>query len=77
MKSMNLVCDLFEKADRCVSTPFIHALAPRILRMLYSDDFKSLTSKSQLEFVLECIRAVQILVQIVDTSEKSKFSTAL
>ena len=69
---MTLVCEIFETADRSVSTPFIHALAPRILEFLYSEDARNVQTKAQLEMTLECIRAIQILVQIVDTPEKSK-----
>ncbi|OXA59612.1 HEAT repeat-containing protein 5B isoform X2 [Folsomia candida] len=72
-KSVKIICELFEASDRCVSTPFIHALAPRILRFLYSEDAKSVCSHSQLEFILECIRSIQILVQIVETAEKRCF----
>jgi len=70
VKSMNLVSEIFEKADRSVSTPFIHALAPRILQYLYSDEAKNIQTKPQLELTLESIRVVQILVQIADNSEK-------
>jgi len=69
-KSAKILCELFESGDRCVATPFIHAIAPRILRFLYSDNAQNITSQGQLEFILECIKAIQILVQIVDSSEK-------
>ncbi len=72
IKSVSLVCEIFEKADRSVSTPFIHALAPRILEFLYSDEAKNVKTKAQLELTIESIRVVQVLVQIVDTPEKSK-----
>jgi len=70
IKSVTLVCEIFEKADRSVSTPFIHALAPRILEFLYSEEARNVQTKAQLDLTLECIRAIQILVQVVDASEK-------
>ena len=63
--------------DRSVSTHFIHALAPRILQMLYNEESINVQSKSQLEFILECVRVIQILVNIVDSSEKSKLNTLI
>ena len=72
IKSVGVVCEIFEKADRSVSTPFIHALAPRILEFLYSSEAKNVQTKPQLELTIESIRAIQILVQIVDSPEKSK-----
>jgi len=70
---VTLVCEIFEKADPSVSTPFIHALAPRILEFLYSEEARNVQTKAELEMTLESIRAIQILVQVVDASEKRKF----
>ncbi|CAL8143424.1 unnamed protein product [Orchesella dallaii] len=70
LKAIGLIAQVFEKADRSVSTCFIHALAPRILQYLYGEEAKNVGSKVELEFILESLRAIQILVQLVDSSSK-------
>ncbi|ODM96075.1 HEAT repeat-containing protein 5B [Orchesella cincta] len=70
LKAVGLIAQVFEKADRSVSTCFIHALAPRILQFLYGEEAKNVGSKGMLEFILESLRAIQIQVQLVGSSAK-------
>ncbi|ODM89077.1 HEAT repeat-containing protein 5B [Orchesella cincta] len=70
LKAVGLIAQVFEKADRSVSTCFIHAMAPRILQFLYGEEAKNVRSKGMLEFILESLRAIQILVQLVDSWAK-------
>lgn len=71
---MNIVTEIFEKADLSVSTPFIHALTPGILIFLNSDEAKDVHTKPKLEFILESIRSIQTLIHIVDAAEKRELN---
>ena len=56
--------------ERSVSTPYIHALAPRIVEFLYSDQSKQVTNDSELSFTLECITTIEGLIALAEPTNR-------
>jgi hypothetical protein len=69
--------DVFTHKDVSVSTPFIHALGPRVFHILthISDSSSSESSieKHVLDVVLESLTVVHLLVDLAEQSEYSVF----
>lgn len=66
IKCVETMRRIFSHPDRSVSTPYIHALAPRVVEYLYSDESRHLTAESQLTLTLESIRTVDSLISIAE-----------
>lgn len=52
--------------DRSVATPYIHALAPRVIEYLHKEESRRITSDDQLELTLESIETVDTLVSLAE-----------
>jgi hypothetical protein len=57
---------IFAHPDRSVATPYIHALAPRLVEFLYSETSKQLTSDIELSLILESIQTVETLITLAE-----------
>lgn len=55
--------------EKKISTPYIHALAPRIVEYLYTEKSQQMTSDAELSFTLECIATVENLISLVEPSD--------
>lgn len=62
---------IFLHPDRAISTPYIHALAPRLVEYLYSEKSKQITTDLELSFTLECISTVEALIGLADLSHRT------
>lgn len=60
--------------DRSISTPYIHALAPRIVEYLYSDQSKQVENDLELSFTLECISTIEALIALTESKNRKFFS---
>lgn len=47
-----------------VSTPYIHALAPRLVEYLYSEEAKNVASENELCLTLEIISTTEFLISL-------------
>lgn len=66
LKCVQTLRTIFLHPERNISTPYIHALAPRLVEYLYSDRSKQVTSDMELTFTLECISTVEVLIGLAD-----------
>lgn len=57
---------IFAHSDRTVSTPYIHALAPRVIEYLYTEESRHFDSEADLSLTLESIRTVDSLITIAE-----------
>lgn len=73
VKCIQTARSIFVKAEVGVATPYIHALAPRIVEILYTSNFKKETGISDdldLMVILESISTVEALVAMADPSNR-------
>lgn len=70
---MQTLRTIFLHPERNISTPYIHALAPRLVEYLYSDKSKQVTNDMDLTFTLECISTVEALIGLADLSNRKLF----
>lgn len=64
---------IFSKADLKVSTPYIHALAPRIIEGLYMDSAKQPRTELELLIVVESIETVEALIDLAEPQNRKYF----
>lgn len=67
---MQTLRSIFNHSDLCVSTPYIHALAPRIVEYLYTDSTKKVTTESELMVTLEAITTVESLISLAEPQNR-------
>lgn len=53
-----------------VSTPYIHALAPRLVEYLYSDKAKHVSSEVELFVTFEAITTVESLISLAEPQNR-------
>lgn len=53
-----------------VSTPYIHALAPRIVEYLYTNSSNNITSEVELLVTLEAITTVESLISLTEPQNR-------
>ncbi|XP_034187118.1 HEAT repeat-containing protein 5B isoform X2 [Osmia lignaria lignaria] len=70
LKCVQTLRTIFLHPERVISTPYIHALAPRLVEYLYSDKSKQVTNDLELSFTLECISTVEALIGVADISNR-------
>jgi hypothetical protein len=68
---------IFAHPDRNVATPYIHALAPRLVEFLYSETSKHLASDIELSFTLESIQTVETLITLAEPKHSKQTGPAL
>lgn len=70
LKCIETTRSIFTKADLKTATPYIHALAPRIIESLYSESSKTPTSELELQVTLESIVTVEQLIDLAEPQNR-------
>ncbi|XP_043481712.1 HEAT repeat-containing protein 5B isoform X3 [Leptopilina heterotoma] len=70
LKCAQTLRTIFQHPDLSISTPYIHALAPRIVEFLYSESSKQVTNDSELSFTLECIMSIEGLIALAEPTNR-------
>ncbi|KAH8243996.1 hypothetical protein KR032_012050, partial [Drosophila birchii] len=65
---------IFAKADLKTATPYIHALAPRIIESLYAESSKMPASELELQVTIESIVTVEQLIDLAEPQHR-EYST--
>ncbi|KAH8251598.1 hypothetical protein KR038_002670, partial [Drosophila bunnanda] len=61
---------IFAKADLKTATPYIHALAPRIIESLYAESSKTPASELELQVTIESIVTVEQLIDLAEPQHR-------
>ncbi|XP_014295577.1 HEAT repeat-containing protein 5B isoform X2 [Microplitis demolitor] len=77
LKCVQTLKTIFLHPDRSISTPYIHALAPRIVEYLYSDQSKQVENDLELSFTLECISTIEALIALTESKNRIQMLTLL
>lgn len=70
LKCTQTVRSIFAGADLKVATPYIHALAPRIIEGLYLEKAKTPKTDNELAVVLESISTVETLIELAEPKNR-------
>lgn len=70
LKCIETTRSIFTKADIKTATPYIHALAPRIIESLYAESSKVPTSELELQVTLESIVTVEQLIELAEPQHR-------
>ncbi|XP_020817484.1 HEAT repeat-containing protein 5B isoform X3 [Drosophila serrata] len=62
---------IFAKADLKTATPYIHALAPRIIESLYAESSKVPASELELQVTIESIVTVEQLIDLAEPQHRN------
>ncbi|XP_075146419.1 HEAT repeat-containing protein 5B isoform X2 [Haematobia irritans] len=68
---------IFSNSELKVSTPYIHALAPRIIEGLYAENAKLPRTEMELQIILESIVTVEALIQLAEPQNRIQMLTLL
>ncbi|XP_073829130.1 HEAT repeat-containing protein 5B isoform X2 [Musca autumnalis] len=68
---------IFSNSELKVSTPYIHALAPRIIEGLYVESAKQPRTEMELQIILESIITVEALIQLAEPQNRIQMLTLL
>ncbi|XP_070142807.1 HEAT repeat-containing protein 5B isoform X1 [Drosophila kikkawai] len=68
---------IFAKAELKTATPYIHALAPRIIESLYAESSKMPTSELELQVTIESIVTVEQLIDLAEPQHHIQMLTLL
>ncbi|KAJ8688360.1 hypothetical protein QAD02_024155 [Eretmocerus hayati] len=77
LKCVQTVRTIFLHPERCINTPYIHALAPRLVEFLYSKHSKQVASEVELQYTLECITTIESLIVLAEPSRRIQMLTLL
>lgn len=77
MKCVQTLRSIFSHSDRSVATPYIHALAPRLVECLYFDTAKQILTESELSVTVETITTVESLIALADPKHRKYCSYTL
>lgn len=70
LKSVQTIKSIFINADLKVATPYIHALAPRIIENLFADNTKLPNDEIELALILESITTVDSLITLAEPQNR-------
>uniref|UniRef100_A0A1A9X2M8 HEAT repeat-containing protein 5A n=1 Tax=Glossina brevipalpis TaxID=37001 RepID=A0A1A9X2M8_9MUSC len=68
---------IFSKAEAKISTPYVHALAPRIIEGLYLDTTKQPRTEIELQIVLESVMTVETLIDLAEPQNRIQILSLL
>ncbi|XP_055847565.1 HEAT repeat-containing protein 5B isoform X1 [Episyrphus balteatus] len=71
LKCIQTIRSIFAKADLKVATPYIHALAPRIIEGLYVETAKTPRNENELSIVLESVMTVETLIELAEPQNRN------
>ncbi|XP_058806084.1 HEAT repeat-containing protein 5B isoform X2 [Phymastichus coffea] len=77
IKCIQTLRTIFIHQERSISTPYIHALAPRIVEYLYTDQSKQVKDDSELQYTLECITTIESLIALAEPTQRIQMLTLL
>ncbi|XP_031336319.1 HEAT repeat-containing protein 5B-like [Photinus pyralis] len=70
LKCIQTLKSVFLHTDRTVATPYIHALAPRLVEFLYSENSHKLLSDIELSITLKTIVTVESLINLAEPQNR-------
>ncbi|GJQ66814.1 hypothetical protein Trydic_g18582 [Trypoxylus dichotomus] len=70
LKCIQTLKSIFSHNDRTLATPYIHALAPRLVEFLYSDNARKIFSDGELSVTLETIITVESLISLAEPQNR-------
>lgn len=70
IKCIQTMRSIFLGTDLKVATPYIHALAPRVIEGLYMEKAKNPTNESELTIILESITTVESLISLAEPQNR-------
>lgn len=73
LKSIQTIRSIFNKTDLKVATPYIHALAPRIIEHLYTDEARTPKNDTELAIILESITTVEALIALAEPQNRKLY----
>ncbi len=71
-KAVQTLHSIFQRPERMVSVPYIHALAPRMLEFLLDETSREVKTESDLQFTFECCQAMEGLLKLLSREETEK-----
>uniref|UniRef100_A0A182NZG0 HEAT repeat-containing protein 5A n=1 Tax=Anopheles epiroticus TaxID=199890 RepID=A0A182NZG0_9DIPT len=77
LKCVQTMRSIFANGELRVSTPYIHALAPRLIEHLYSEQARNPTNEHELALVLEGITTVETLIALAEPQNRIQMLTLL
>ncbi|XP_061508694.1 HEAT repeat-containing protein 5B isoform X2 [Anopheles gambiae] len=77
LKCVQTMRSIFANGELRVSTPYIHALAPRLIEQLYSEQARNPTNEHELALVLEGITTVETLIALAEPQNRIQMLTLL
>uniref|UniRef100_A0A182K6L8 HEAT repeat-containing protein 5B n=1 Tax=Anopheles christyi TaxID=43041 RepID=A0A182K6L8_9DIPT len=77
LKCVQTMRSIFANGELKVSTPYIHALAPRLIEHLYSEQARNPTNEHELALVLEGITTVETLIALAEPQNRIQMLTLL
>lgn len=76
VKCIQTMRSIFLSTDLKVATPYIHALAPRVIEGLYTEKAKNPTTELELAMILESVTTVETLISLAEPQNR-KFNANL
>lgn len=73
LKCIQTTRSIFVNADLKVATPYIHALAPRIIEALCAPGAKNPKNEVELNILLECITTIEALIFLAEPQNRKFF----
>lgn len=70
LKCVQTIKSIFTNAELKVATPYIHALAPKIIENLFADNTKSPKDEIELALILESITTVYSLITLAEPQNR-------
>jgi hypothetical protein len=70
LKCVQTIKSIFVNAELKVATPYIHALAPRIIENLFADNTKTPRDEVELALILESITTVDTLITLAEPQNR-------
>ncbi|XP_034942648.1 HEAT repeat-containing protein 5B isoform X2 [Chelonus insularis] len=77
LKCVQTLKTIFQHPERSISTPYIHALAPRLVEYLYSDKSKQIQNELELSYTLECVNTIEALITLAEPKNRIQMLTLL
>lgn len=74
LKCIQTTRSIFVNADLKVATPYIHALAPRIIEALCAPNAKNPKNDIELNIILESITTIEALISLAEPQNSKSFS---
>ncbi|XP_053690583.1 HEAT repeat-containing protein 5B isoform X2 [Sabethes cyaneus] len=77
LKCVQTMRSIFVNADLKISTPYIHALVPRLIETLFAENNRSPQNDMELAFILEGITSLEALTGIAEPNNRTQMLTIL